>query len=211
MKKAQSTADILRKIFKLFQFTGAMLAAFSTPERYGTWFIWGNSGNGKTSFLLELIKELCKFDKVLYNSLEEGEAHTMQNAWKRHNMHECGNKVQLVSESMEMMMERLRKRQSLKIIVIDSYQYTQMDFRAYLKMKQEFPKKLFIFTSQADGKNPKGRSAVSVMYDASLKIWIEGYRAFSKGRYIGDNGGIFTIWDEGANNYWGTTNTTNND
>ena len=80
-----------------------------------------------------------------------------------------------------------------------------------LKMKQEFPKKLFIFTSQADGKNPKGRSAVSVMYDASLKIWIEGYRAFSKGRYIGDNGGIFTIWDEGANNYWGTTNTTNND
>lgn len=41
---------------------------------------------------------------------------------------------------------------------------------------------LIIFISHADGKNPAGRSAKSVMYDASLKIYIEGYRAFSKGK-----------------------------
>jgi hypothetical protein len=45
------------------------------------------------------------------------------------------------------------------------------------------------------------------MYDASLKIWIEGYRAFSKGRYIGPNGGVYTIWEEGAEKYWGTLET----
>lgn len=211
MKKALSTSDLLSKKFKLYEFEGEMLEAFSKPERAGTWFVWGNSGNGKTSFILELVKELSKFDKVLYNSLEEGDAHTMQQAWKRHNMHECGRKIQLISESIEDLLERLRKRQSANVIVIDSYQYTQMDFRTYLKMKQEFKSKLFVFTSQANGKNPEGRTAMRVMYDASLKIWIEGYRAFSKGRYIGENGGVFTIWEKGAEQYWGTNTENNNE
>lgn len=35
------------------------------------------------------------------------------------------------------------------------------------------------------------------MYDADLKIYIEGYVAFSKGRYIGDTG-RYVIWEEGA-------------
>lgn len=35
------------------------------------------------------------------------------------------------------------------------------------------------------------------MYDATLKIWVEGFKAFSKGRFIGDTG-EYTIWGEGA-------------
>lgn len=40
------------------------------------------------------------------------------------------------------------------------------------------------------------------MYDASLKVWVEGYTAFSKGRFIGETG-KYTIWQEGADRYWG--------
>ena len=40
------------------------------------------------------------------------------------------------------------------------------------------------------------------MYDATLKIWVEGFKAFSKGRFIGEKGN-YTIWEEGANKYWG--------
>ena len=40
-----------------------------------------------------------------------------------------------------------------------------------------------------------------VMYDASLKIWVEGYKAFSKGRYIGPTGEC-TVFEEGAKRYW---------
>ena len=39
------------------------------------------------------------------------------------------------------------------------------------------------------------------MYDASLKIWVEGYKAFSKGRFIGQTGEC-VIWPEGARRYW---------
>lgn len=77
-----------------------------------------------------------------------------------------------------------------------------MTYKAYLKFKERHPNKLLIFISHADGKNPSGRSAKSVMYDASLKIWVEGYRAFSKGRFFGSVG-HYTVWDEGSRKYRG--------
>lgn len=40
------------------------------------------------------------------------------------------------------------------------------------------------------------------MYDDTLKIWVEGYVAYSKGRFIGDKG-KYMIWDKGAYMYWG--------
>ena len=70
-----------------------------------------------------------------------------------------------------------------------------------IQLKEEFPDKLFVFISHARGKNPKGDAATSVMYDADLKIWVEGYVAFSKGRYQGATG-EYTIWEKGAYDYW---------
>ena len=78
-----------------------------------------------------------------------------------------------------------------------------MTYKQYIAFKAKHKNKLIIFISHADGKQPAGRSAKSVMYDASLKIWIEGYRAISKGRFIGNNGGTFTIWKDGSARYWG--------
>ena len=72
MKRALSVRDILDKKYNTFPFEGKWKEAFGTPERVGVWFIWGNSGNGKTSFVMQLCKELCKYDRVVYNSLEEG-------------------------------------------------------------------------------------------------------------------------------------------
>ena len=43
-----------------------------------------------------------------------------------------------------------------------------------------------------------------MMYDADLKIWVEGYTAFSKGRFIGETG-KYTVWARGAAEYWGDT------
>ncbi|AYO58215.1 hypothetical protein CO230_08810 [Chryseobacterium sp. 6424] len=203
MNKALSSSDLLAKKYKLFDFTDDFLAAFDRPEKTGTWFVYGNSGNGKTNFLLQLIKELAKTERVLYNSLEEGDAHTMQKAWMDNNMQDCGRRVQLICETMEELKDRLRKRQSPNVIVVDSFQYTWMNFKEYMALKNEFKNKLFIYNSQCEGKSPMGKTAMKVMYDASLKIWIEGFKAFSKGRYIGKNGGEYVIWDEGAEKYWG--------
>ena len=203
MKRAYSPTEVLSMKKEVFDFEGAWYDAFGTPEKCGVWIIWGNSGNGKTSFVLQLCKELARFGKVLYNSLEEGVSLSMQNAIKRYNLAAENGRVRFVDgESIPNLNERLKKPKQPRFIVIDSFQYAQINYKEYLKFKEAHRDKLIIFVSHASGSLPNGRSAVSVMYDASLKIWVQGYRAFSKGRFFGPVG-HFTIWDEGARKYWG--------
>lgn len=202
MKRAYSIKDILEKRYETFPLEGAWADAFGRPERYGVWFVWGNSGNGKTSFVMQLCKELCRYDRVAYDSLEEGTGMTVQQSLVRYGMQEVNRRMLFLSEGIDALRERLARRKSVNIVVVDSLQYTGMNYREYIRLKEEFPQKLFIFISHASGKNPRGDTAISVMYDAGLKIWVEGYRAFSKGRFIGPTG-TYDIWPEKAAEYWG--------
>lgn len=183
--------------------TGAWAKAFGEPERVGVWFIWGKSGNGKSSFVMQLCKELTKFGRVAYDSLEEGAGLTMQNALRRYGMADVNRRFQVLDcEPVSDLGERMDRRKSPDFYVIDSFQYTQMSYKEYQSFKEAHRDKLLIFVSHADGHNPDGRSAKKVMYDAALKIYVEGFRAFSKGRFFGP-ASYFTIWDEGAARYWG--------
>lgn len=206
MKQAFSVNRILNMKKEILPWTDHWFEAFANPERIGVWFIWGNSGNGKSSFVMQLCKELTKYGSVLYDSLEEGVGLTMQETLRRFNMQEVSNKFQLLNcEPVSELSKRLKKRKSADFIVIDSFQYAQLSYKEYLRFKKEHENKLLIFVSHADGRKPSSRSAVSVMFDATLKIWVEGYRAFSKGRFIGPSG-RFDIWDKGVDNYWGLKN-----
>jgi len=202
IKRAFTVQNIFDKKYDLFDFEGEWYDAFDQPETTGVWFIWGNSGNGKTSFILQLIKELSQFENILFNSREEGTSHTLRKSFDNFSMADVKKKLLVVNENMEELTKRLKQKKSPKVVIIDSFQYTQMSYFQYLRFREQFPNKLIIFISHADGKSPSGRSAKSVMYDATLKIWVEGYRAFSKGRYIGETG-YFTIWEKRAKQYWG--------
>ena len=202
MNRAMSVIDMLRMKKETYPFEGVWADAFGSPERNGVWFIWGRSGSGKTSFTMKLCKELAKFGKVAYDSLEEGFSLTMKNALMKAGMQDVARRFVLLCEGMEELDTRLSRRKSPDIVVIDSFQYTQMSFKDYQDFKDRHRDKLLIFISQADGNKPAGRTAVSVMYDASLKIFVSGFRAISKGRYFGSKG-YYTIWEERANIYWG--------
>ena len=203
MARAYSPSQILKMKKKVFDFQGEWRDAFGTPEQLGVWFIWGNSGNGKTSFVMQLCRELARFGKVAYNSMEEGTADTVKQNIIRYKMEELDRKLQFLDcEPMGELTERLAKRRSADFVIIDSFQHAQLSYKEYLKFKQENKNKLIIFISHASGKLPAGRPAMSVMYDATLKVYVAGYRAFSKGRYIGEVG-YYDIWKEKALEYWG--------
>jgi len=206
MKKALSTTDLLATKHDLIEWDGSWYDNFDHPQASGLWFISGHSGNGKTSFMLELAKALTPYGNVLFNSLEEKTSKTFVNAIKRHNVHECGRKFQVIIERYEELRIRLKKRASPKFIITDSIQYTKMRFEQFIALKEEFPDKLFIWNSQMDGTKPRGKVAEQVLYDADLKIYVEGFKAFSKGRYMGRfHKDGYTIWDEGAQRYWTKT------
>ncbi|MFI3322454.1 MAG: hypothetical protein R3Y50_08020 [Rikenellaceae bacterium] len=203
MGRALSPTEVLSQKRATIDFEGEWDDAFSHPERTGVWIVWGNSGNGKTSFVMQLCRELSKFGKVGFLPLEEGVGLSTQNAIKRYGLAEQNRRV-VFFDSMKIaeLSEKLKKPRQPKFIIIDSFQYTQMNYKDYIKFKEAHRDKLLIFVSHASGSMPSGRSAVSVMYDASLKIWVQGHRAFSKGRFIGKKG-YFAIWDEGAKKFWG--------
>lgn len=203
LRRALSVSDVLRLKRETYAFEGAWAEAFGQPEQNGVWFVWGGSGNGKTSFVLQLCKELSRFGRVAYDSLEEGASLTMQNAFVKMGMQDVARRFVLLDrEGMELLDARLGKRKSPDIVVIDSFQYTGMTFRDYQAFKERHADKLLIFISQADGSKPAGRTAVSVMYDAALKIFVSGYRAISNGRYFGTKG-YYTIWEERARLVYG--------
>lgn len=203
MARALSVTEVLSMKKKELAFEGEWKEAFGAPEKVGVWFIWGNSGNGKSSFVMQLCRELARFGKVAYNSLEEGVGLTMKNSLQIHGMQDINRKLLLLEcESMKDLSDRLVKRRSPDFVIIDSFQYTQMTYKEYIRFKEWHRDKLLIFISHAEGNKPEGRSAKKVMYDASLKIWVEGFRAFSKGRFIGSTG-QYTIWSERAEIYWG--------
>ena len=204
MGRALTVRDILNKKRRVIPFEGRWADAFGQPENVGVWFIWGRSGNGKTSFVMQLIAELCKYDRVAFDSLEEGDSLSMRQKLVRHGLGAAGSRLHLLNaEPIVELQERLSQRKSYNIVVIDSFQYTQMSYRDYIAFKERNKDKLIIFISHAKGTLPRGTAAEGVMYDATLKIWVEGFRAFSKGRFIGPTG-AYTIWDEGAARYWGT-------
>jgi hypothetical protein len=152
---------------------------------------------------MQLCKYLCRFGRVAYDSLEEGACLTMQNTLMRFQMQEVNRRFLLLdAEPLDQLSLRIKRQKAPDFVVIDSFQYTQMTYRQYIEFKEKHRGKLLIFISHATGRLPTGRSAKSVMFDASLKIYVEGYRAFSKGRFIGPRG-HFDIWSEKSRLYWG--------
>lgn len=209
MSRAISNINVLAARFETVEFAGEWLASFGRPELRGTWIIWGGSGSGKTTFTLMLCKYLANFGRVAYNSLEQGLSLSLQKAWERVGMGEAGNSVILLNkEELPELRARLNKRKSPEIIIIDSVQYLDgFNWDSFKKLKREYPDKLFIFISQADraGKDPDGKLAGKIRYDAEIKIKVEGFKAFVTTRYEdaerGEGGADFIIWEQGAAEY----------
>lgn len=203
MSRAISPKQLREKKFPRMEFDGEYEAAFGRPALTGIWIFWGKSGNGKTSAILKTCKYMTRFGKVIYNSKEEGARLSMQEASERMKMFEVSNRfLFLDNESNEEFFARLDAPKGPHVGVIDSWQYAGMTKKQYIEMKNKYAKKkLIIINSHADGKEPEGRTAKFIRFDADVKNFVEGYKIFPVSRFGG--GEPLTIWDKGAADYWG--------
>lgn len=208
MARAISNKNVVSARFETAEFAGEYLASFGRPELRGSWIIYGGSGSGKTTFVMQLCKYLTQFRRVAYNSLEQGLSLSLQKAWERVEMETAGTRIiLLVKESLQDLRLRLNKKQSPDIVVIDSVQYWHgLKWSDVTKLKDDYPNKLFIYVSHEQGGQPDGKIARKIRYDSDIKIRVEGYKAFVTTRYevpeLGEGGADFVIWEDGANRYW---------
>lgn len=193
--------QLMRTNIRSLDFQGEWLDTIGKPEVTGTWIIWGHSGNGKTRFALQLAKYLTTFGKkVAYDSLEEGVSLSMRTAIADCNMQEVARRfVLLDKEPVSELIHRLKSKKSPDVVIIDSLQYSGMNYAQYKELRDKFRTKLFILISHAEGSKPQGRVACSIRFDAFVKIWVEGYKAYPMSRYGGKE--PYTIWEEGADDY----------
>lgn len=194
-RRAFTAEEFVKIKFVTMPFEGEFKNLIGTPERSGAWLIWGDSGNGKTRFALQLAKYLCKFGKVLYDSMEEGMKLSFQRAIISTNFKPVDKNFQIIDqEPIDELILRLRKRKSANIVFIDSLQYTELTKSTYKRMINIFPNKLFIFISHAEGRSPKGTTAQAIRYDADVKIYVDSYMAYCVSRFGG--GKTYSIWND---------------
>ena len=203
LKRAYSPKEVLNMKIPCYEFTGQWFVSIGRPAKSGVWIIWGSSGNGKSSFVMQLAKYLCAFDKVIYDSLEESTGLSLQMSLKRHRMEEVRKRLLILDrEPIDQLEERLKRRGSPRVVIIDSFQYSGLSYPAYKELKERHPKKLFVFISHAEGMHPAGRTARKVEYDADVKIMVSGFKAWCKSRFMEQPGEPYTIWEEGAAKTW---------
>ena len=197
-RRALSIQNLIDYTPKTLGFTGRWLDAMGDPEPYGSWIIWGASGNGKTRFAVQLVKYLMSFEglRIAYNGLEEGMSETYRIA-----IIDTGLQMEKQSRYVfwdgfdyEDMMERLKRKRSPNVVVIDSLQYLNITYDQYKELVRKYPKKLFIWISHESGTEPKGGTAQSIKYNSNIKIRVHNYYATIISRYKGKE--VFDIWPE---------------
>jgi len=199
MKRAYTPRDITSKKYECIPWTGKWYNAFGAPTLTETWFICGASASGKSSFVMQLAKRLCEYGTVLYMSYEEGMRKSFCERMEREHMNEVQGRFRVaVDDSLDELIARLAKPKSPHFVIIDSFQAAYWTYAQVEALIKRFYKKSFIFVSQEYKGQPLGKAAVRLKYLAGVKVRTNGFRAYCQGRFTGDAGSSYIIWEEGV-------------
>lgn len=197
-KRAYSPKEVLSKSYKTLPWGEKWSGPFGMVPMNETWFVSGGSAQGKSSFVMQLAKELAGYGMVLYCSYEEGISQSFKKRLEQFRMNEVQGRFRVITDdSFEDLMARLGRPKSPHFVIVDSFQDSEMTYEQFKEMRARFPAKTFIFISQEYKGQPMGKPAARLRYKAGLKIRVVGYKAFCQGRFTGDPGSYFVVWEEG--------------
>ena len=178
---------------------GEWRESFGNIQYNELWFISGASASGKSSFVMQLARELTKYGRVLYGSYEEGVGDSFKKRIQRERMTEKQGRFRIITEdSFEDLMERLSKPKGPKFVIIDSFQESGLTYEQAVALREKFPRKGWIYISQEYKGAPMGKAAARLKYKAGVKIRVVGYNAYCQGRFSGDESKPYTIWEDGV-------------
>jgi hypothetical protein len=197
LKRGLGVKELLEKKYDCWQLPNEWKVHIGEVASCFSSIVWGMSGNGKTRYVLQMVKVLAAHGNILFDCLEEGDSLTMQKAFRESNMIDIAGKIVLIDrEGYDDLVYRLSKKKSPNIIVINSVQHMRMTYDQWKWLRKRFRKKCFILISHAEGKEPSGSYAKEIKYDVDIKIHVSDYVAYPISRYGGNT--PFVIWQERA-------------
>lgn len=203
-QRATSIHNFLNMKFERIEFEGAWKDAFGQPEKGGIWYVGGRPTNGKTAFVVQLIRELARLGmRVRFYNFEEQASISMQEAIIRENLSEVEHNIQVVNTplSYEEVCEELDTKRT-HVAVIDTIQKAGFTKSQVEDLRKSYPNITFVISCHVLPNGlPEKAPANQVYREASLKIFIDRYRAISQGRYFGKLG-YYDIWKEKAAQEW---------
>lgn len=144
MKRAYSPKEIAAKKWVTLPWDEKWSKPFGFPAENASWFISGASASGKSSFVMQLGKELCNYGTVLYMSYEEKINQSFQRRMGYLKMNEVQGKFRVVTEgSLEEVIARLKKPKSPKFIIIDSFQVAGWDYPQAVELMGNLSEEMF--------------------------------------------------------------------
>ena len=134
-KRAYSVRDIEAKKWVTLPWSEKWSLPFGYPADNARWFISGASASGKSSFVMQLAKELCNYGRVLYMSYEEGVNQSFQRRLQYLHMDEVQGRFRVATgDTCDELAARLRKPKSAKYIIVDSFQVAPWDYPEAVKL-----------------------------------------------------------------------------
>jgi len=175
---------LMAKKFVTYDLAPEWIAAIGEPERNFKAVVFGKPGQGKTTFVLKLCIELCKFGKVYYNSVEQGEGKSLQDVARLIDLSAAapGSIVFGDRDNFEEMLAKLKKNRC-KFVVLDSRDYLKLTKEQYIYMTELHKKKCFIIICWETGGKPNGRAGQDIEYMADIKIHVKGGVATTRSRF----------------------------
>ena len=202
VKRAFSPKEVAAKKWVTLPWGEKWSKPFGFPSESASWFISGASAQGKSSFVMQLGKELCKYGTVLYLSYEERVNQSFQRRMGYLKMNEVQGKFRVATDdSYDELVARLRKPKSPKFVIVDSFQVAKDDagfsYDKAVELMRRFTKKCFIYVSQEKKSSPMGSDALRLRYICDMKVRVMGYKAYCLGRSIGEAGSYYVVWKDG--------------
>lgn len=190
IKKASSYADIDKRNFTFLELKDEKWSNhLGLMERTGSVLIKGDSGHGKTSYTLQLVKAICAVEKVHYSSPEEAHRASFRRALRLNNMKSVQSKFTFAKETYDELFERLSRKRQKKVIIIDSIQvfFAGKKREDYYRLIETFSDTLFIGVSKVNKGKVVGAVADEFYWDCQNRIDISDFKAFlEKSRCGGD-------------------------
>jgi energy-coupling factor transporter ATP-binding protein EcfA2 len=184
MGSSISIHSIMGKKYPTYDFTPELISIIGDAEKNFKMIVWGQSGNGKTTFVANLCKILTAYGKVYYNSVEQGEGKSIQDMARLCKLDQCekGSFVIGDRDTFDEMVIKLETNRC-RFAVIDSAQYMDLSIVQYKFLIQKFKRKSFIIISWEKGSEPKGEAAQAMRYMVDIKCRVHKGIAYVDSRF----------------------------